>query len=141
MVEAIMSESLSKKDITINSSVENLNFVEKEIESIFEDFNFSEEHFGNVLIAVTEAVNNAVHYGNQEDVTKVINLNFTSLKDKLVVTVKDQGDGFDYESLPDPTDPNNLEKLEGRGIFLMKHLSDSISFSDNGSKVELVFKF
>jgi len=136
-----MSESVSKKDITINSSVENLNFVEKEIESIFEDFKFSEEHFGNVLIAVTEAVNNAVHYGNQEDVTKVINLNFTSLKDKLVVTVKDQGDGFDYESLPDPTDPNNLEKLEGRGIFLMKHLSDSISFSDNGSKVELVFKF
>ena len=94
-----------------------------------------------MLIAVTEAVNNAVHYGNQEDVTKVINLNFTSLKDQLVVTVKDQGDGFDYESLPDPTDPNNLEKLEGRGIFLMKHLSDSLSFSDNGSKVELVFKF
>lgn len=141
MVEAIMSESVSRKDITINSSVENLTFVEKEIESIFDDFKFSEEHFGNVLIAVTEAVNNAVHYGNQEDVTKVINLNFTSIKDKLVVTIKDQGDGFDYESLPDPTDPNNLEKLEGRGIYLMKHLSDSISFSDNGSKVELVFKF
>lgn len=136
-----MSESISKKDITINSSVENLTFVEKEIESIFDAFKFSEEHFGNVLIAVTEAVNNAVHYGNQEDVTKVINLNFTSIKDKLVVTVKDQGDGFDYESLPDPTDPNNIEKLEGRGIYLMKHLSDSISFSDNGSKVELVFKF
>lgn len=136
-----MSESVSRKDITINSSVENLTFVEKEIESIFDDFKFSEEHFGNVLIAVTEAVNNAVHYGNQEDVTKVINLNFTSIKDKLVVTIKDQGDGFDYESLPDPTDPNNLEKLEGRGIYLMKHLSDSISFSDNGSKVELVFKF
>jgi serine/threonine-protein kinase RsbW len=141
MVEAIMSGSVSKKEITINSSVENLNYVEKEIESIFDDFNFSEEHFGNVLIAVTEAVNNAVHYGNQEDVTKVINLNFTSLKDQLVVTIKDQGEGFDYESLPDPTDPNNLEKLEGRGIYLMKHLSDSISFSDNGSKVELVFKF
>ena len=136
-----MSESVSKKDITINSSVENLNFVEKEIESIFDDFNFSEEQFGNVLIAVTEAVNNAVHYGNQEDVTKVINLNFTSIKNKLVVTIKDEGDGFDYESLPDPTDPDNLEKLEGRGIYLMKHLSDSISFSENGSKVELVFKF
>ncbi len=141
MAVAIMSEPVSKKDITINSSVENLTFVEKEIESIFDDFNFSEEHFGNVLIAVTEAVNNAVRYGNKEDVTKVINLNFTSLKDRLVVTIKDQGDGFDYESLPDPTDPNNLEKLEGRGIFLMKHLSDSISFSEKGSKVELVFKF
>ena len=136
-----MSDSLSKKEITINSSVENLTYVEKEIESIFGDFSFDEDHFGNVLIAVTEAVNNAVHYGNQEDVTKVINISFISQKGQLVVVVKDQGDGFDYEALPDPTDPENLEKLQGRGIYLMKHLSDSIIFSDNGSKVELVFKF
>ena len=141
MAVAIMSDSLAKKDITINSSVENLTYVEKEIETIFDDFSFKQDHFGNVLIAVTEAVNNAVHYGNQEDVTKVVNINFTSQKNKLVVTIKDQGDGFDYEALPDPTDPENLEKLQGRGIFLMKHLSDSISFSDNGSKVEMIFKF
>jgi len=141
MAVAIMSDSLSKKDITINSSVENLTFVEKEIETIFDDFSFAQDHFGNVLIAVTEAVNNAVHYGNQEDVTKVVNINFTSQKDQLVVTIKDQGEGFDYEALPDPTDPENIEKLQGRGIFLMKHLSDSILFSDNGSKVEMVFNF
>ena len=136
-----MSDSLSKKEITINSSVENLPYVEKEIESIFDDFNFAEDHFGNVLIAVTEAVNNAVHYGNQEDVTKIVNIGFTSQKNQLVVTVKDQGKGFDYEALPDPTDPENLEKLQGRGIYLMKHLSDSITFLDNGSKVEMVFNF
>ena len=136
-----MSDSLSKKGITINSSVENLTYVEKEIETIFDDFSFAQDHFGNVLIAVTEAVNNAVHYGNQEDVTKVVNINFTSHKNQLVVTIKDQGDGFDYDALPDPTDPENIEKLQGRGIFLMKHLSDSIAFSDNGSKVEMVFKF
>jgi serine/threonine-protein kinase RsbW len=138
---AIMSDSLSEKDITINSSVENLTYVEKEIETIFDDFSFDQEHFGNVLIAVTEAVNNAVHYGNQEDVTKVVNINFSSEKDKLVVTIKDQGEGFNYEALPDPTDPNNLEKLQGRGIYLMKHLSDSIAFTDNGSKVKMVFNF
>jgi serine/threonine-protein kinase RsbW len=141
MTVAIMTDSLSEKDITINSSVENLTYVEKEIESIFDNFSYEQEHFGNVLIAVTEAVNNAVHYGNQEDVTKLVNINFSSLKNKLMVTIKDQGDGFDYDALPDPTDPNNLEKLEGRGIFLMKHLSDSIEFSDNGSKVKMVFNF
>lgn len=136
-----MTDSFSKKDITINSSVENLTFVEKEIESIFGNFNFAEDHYGNVLIAVTEAVNNAVRYGNQEDVTKLVNINFASKKDRLVVTIKDQGVGFDYNALPDPTDPENLEKLQGRGIYLMKHLSDSIAFSDNGSKVEMVFNF
>lgn len=136
-----MNNSVSSKDFTINSSVENLSFVEKEIESVFDDFNFSQDHFGNVLIAVTEAVNNCIHYGNQEDVTKVVNLNFTTKKNSLIVTIKDQGDGFDYESLPDPTDPENLEKLQGRGIYLMKHLSDSVLFSENGSKVEMVFNF
>ena len=141
MTVAIMTDSHSEKDITINSSVENLTYVEKEIETIFDDFSYDQEHFGNVLIAVTEAVNNAVHYGNQEDVTKLVNINFSSVKNKLMVTIKDQGDGFDYDALPDPTDPNNLEKLEGRGIFLMKHLSDSIEFSDNGSKVKMVFNF
>ena len=141
MAVAIMSDSLSKKEITINSSVENLSYVEREIESVFVDFSFSQDHFGNVLIAVTEAVNNAVHYGNQEDVTKVVNIGFATQKNQLIVTIKDEGDGFDYEALPDPTDPENIEKLQGRGIFLMKHLSDSIAFSDNGSKVEMVFNF
>lgn len=136
-----MSKSFYNKDLTINSSVENLTYIEKEIETIFDSFNFSEEHFGNVLIAVTEAFNNAVHYGNAEDVTKSVNISFRSEEDSLIVVVKDQGIGFDYDSLPDPTDPDNLEKLQGRGIYLMRHLSDTISYSDNGSKVELTFNF
>ena len=139
MVEIDMADPMETKELTFNSSVENLIYVEKEIEFFFDKLHFPEDHFGNVLIAVTEAFNNAVRYGNNEDVTKLVNIGFKPLKDKLVVTIKDEGEGFDYDSLPDPTDPENLEKLQGRGIYLMKHLSDSISFSENGSKIELVF--
>ena len=53
--------------------------------------------------------------------------------------VKDEGKGFNYEQLPDPTSPENLEKPGGRGIFLMKHLSDEVQFKENGRVVELSF--
>jgi serine/threonine-protein kinase RsbW len=92
-------------------------------------------------MAVTEAVNNAIQYGNRNDVTKQVLIIFNTSNGNLKVAVSDQGKGFDYDSLPDPTDPENLEKLEGRGIFLMKSLSDNLSFYQSGSKVEMSFKY
>ena len=140
-IEMDKTNSLEKKEITINSSVENLAFVEKEIEAIFDEFEISFDLFGNVLIAVTEAVTNAISYGNRNDVTKQVNITFKNQSGRLSVAVSDEGQGFDYELLPDPTDPENIEKLEGRGIFLMKSLSDGLSFSDEGSKVDMYFKY
>jgi len=139
--ELNMTNSLEKKEIAINSSVENLAYVEKEIESVFDEFGISFDLFGNVLIAVTEAVNNAIQYGNRNDVTKQVLINFNTNSSNLKVAISDEGEGFDYDSLPDPTDPENIEKLEGRGIFLMKSLSDNLSFYQNGSKVEMSFKY
>ena len=140
-IEMDMPKSLEKKEITINSSVENLVFVEREIEAIFDEFNISFDLFGNVLIAVTEAVNNAIQYGNRNDVTKQVLIRFQAKNQRLSVVIADEGQGFDYESLRDPTAPENLEKMEGRGIFLMKSLSDGLSFYNNGSEVEMTFKF
>lgn len=141
LMEMDMTNSLEKKEITINSSVENLAFVEKEIEAIFDEFNVSFDLFGNVLIAVTEAVNNAIQYGNRNDVTKQVRVQFQTKNNRLSVTVTDEGQGFDYESLPDPTAPENLEKMEGRGIYLMKSLSDKLSFFKKGSEVEMIFNY
>ena len=57
-----------------------------------------------------------------------------------MIRVEDQGNGCDYENIPDPTAPENLENVNGRGIFLMEKLSDSIEFSKKGAIVELAFK-
>ena len=133
------TNSLEKKEITINSSVENLAYVEQEIEAVFDEFGISFDLFGNVLIAVTEAVTNAISYGNRNDVTKQVSIHVENHPNRLRVAVSDEGQGFDYELLPDPTDPENIEKLEGRGIFLMKSLSDGLSFFNEGSKVEMTF--
>jgi serine/threonine-protein kinase RsbW len=91
------------------------------------------------MIAVTESVNNAIMHGNKNDRTKNVTLSLSLNNNVINFRIKDEGIGFDFQNLPDPTSPENLDKPSGRGIFLMKHLSDEVNFSNNGSLVELSF--
>jgi serine/threonine-protein kinase RsbW len=121
------------------SSFDNINLVERFVVEICERHNIQEDNFGNILIAVTEAVNNAIQHGNNLDPDKNIDLEFDAETDKICFTVSDEGRGFNYHSLPDPTEPENIEKPHGRGVFLMKNLADSVDFYDNGRQVKLYF--
>ena len=124
----------------LNSQPESLSAVEKVVEEIKTKYNVNEDAYGNMLVAVTEAVSNAIYHGNRLDPKKKIVLSYQHNEGNLSFTITDQGPGFDYYNLPDPTAPENLEKECGRGIFLMKHLSDQVIFSENGRVVELFFK-
>ena len=126
--------------IRIASRAENIILVERMIEDVCDLFNISEDYYGNILVAITEAVNNAIYHGNQANPKKNIDIFFKSFPDHVTFTVKDEGQGFNYTNLPDPTNPENIEKPNGRGVFLMRNLADSVSFEDNGSKVVLDFK-
>ena len=85
-------------------------------------------------------MNNAIKHGNKLNEEKNVDINFKHRGDNYQFIISDEGEGFDYNDLPDPTSPENIEKPEGRGIYLMKHLADQVSFSDNGRTIELVFK-
>ena len=124
----------------LSSQPESLSAVEKIVEELKTKFNVNEDAYGNMLVAVTEAVSNAIYHGNRLDPKKKIVLAYQHNDGNLSFTITDQGTGFDYYNLPDPTAPENLEKECGRGIFLMKHLSDQVIFSENGRVVELFFK-
>ncbi|MEO5571518.1 MAG: ATP-binding protein [Bacteroidia bacterium] len=126
--------------LQIVSQPESINIVEKLIEDLREEHNIHEDCFGNILVAVTEAVNNGIQHGNQYDPNKKVSITYEVEGDNLMFSVLDEGPGFDYYNLPDPTAPENLEKPTGRGIFLMKHLADQVIFSDNGKMVEMYFK-
>jgi serine/threonine-protein kinase RsbW len=126
--------------IEINEIVEGMPIVEAAIDKIRHDLNIREEVFGNVLIAVTEAVNNAYYHGNKGDNNKTVKISFIKPGQyRLAVVVCDQGEGFDPDSLEDPTEPENIEKEGGRGVFLMRNLCDKLSFSEGGKVVELNF--
>ncbi|MCB0490050.1 MAG: ATP-binding protein [Cyclobacteriaceae bacterium] len=125
--------------IEIPSLSENIRMIESFIDNAKEKFHLNDDIYGNIMIAVTEAVNNAIKHGNQNNSSKNVAL-ILSLDESLIkFHVEDEGQGFDYQNLPDPTAPENLEKPGGRGIFLMKHLSDEVEFKDQGRVVELSF--
>ena len=98
--------------------------------------------FGNILVSVTEAVNNAIYHGNLSDENKLVVLESVYDKElkKLSIIVTDEGNGFDYTNLPDPTAPENITMIGGRGVFLIKQLADWVIFNDKGNSVELQFK-
>lgn len=121
------------------SKTENLILVEKLVEDVCDVFNIPEDNFGNILVAVTEAVNNAIQHGNKNNPDKKIEILFRSKTNQLCFIVKDEGDGFDFTNLPDPTNPENISKENGRGVFLMRKLADKVEFSDNGKTVSLIF--
>lgn len=125
--------------IEIPSLSENVRMIESFIDNAKERFHLDDDIYGNIMIAVTEAVNNAIKHGNKSDSKRNVALTL-SLEDSLIkFRVMDEGSGFDYHNLPDPTAPENIEKPGGRGIFLMKHLSDEVEFLDGGRVVELSF--
>ncbi len=125
--------------IEIPSLSENIRMIESFIDNAKEKFHLNEDIYGNIMIAVTEAVNNAIRHGNKGDSTKNVSLGLFLEEGMIKFRVEDEGHGFDFHNLPDPTAPENLEKPGGRGIFLMKHLADEVDFYQHGKVVELSF--
>lgn len=132
-------EPMQMNTIDFSSKGENITIVERLIDDLCEKYNIPEEHYGNILIALTEAVNNAIYHGNRNDPDKKVSLHYKADPQRFYFRIEDEGPGFDYENIPDPTSPENIEKPNGRGVFLMRHLSDEINFLDDGRVVEIIF--
>jgi len=125
--------------IEIPSLAENIRIIESFIDNAKEKYQLNDDIYGNIMIAVTEAVNNAIRHGNKGNSSKNVLISL-SLEDGLIkFKIQDEGEGFNFHQLPDPTSPENISKPGGRGIFLMKHLSDEVDFTESGKVVELSF--
>jgi len=127
------------ESVSFPSDLKNLRIAETLIDDVCKNYDVHEDHYGNILISVTEAVNNAIQHGNLEDNSKSVRISIFENEKELRFTISDDGEGFSYDNLPDPTAPENIEKESGRGIFLMKSLADEVAFENNGAKVILTF--
>jgi len=128
-----------RKELKIFSKSDELRKVEKFVDEVSAELSLNDEIYGNLLIATLEAANNAIVHGNKSQDDKAVEILLTKDDSKIVLKVQDQGPGFDYKNIPDPTAPENLEKINGRGVFLMQKLSDKIEFFENGRIVQLTF--
>lgn len=125
--------------ITIDSNIQNVSVIEKLIDNYSTVCEFNDELYGKLLLAVVEAVNNAIVHGNREDESKKVFVHYVFNDKEILFTVTDEGEGFDPNAIPDPTSMENIEKDCGRGIYLMKCLCDEIMFKDGGRTVMMKF--
>ena len=129
-----------RKQLKIESKIINLRIVESVIDAVTSEIGINKESYGKILISTLEAVNNAIVHGNKSDPLKNVEILFSFHNEVLKVKIKDEGTGFKPETVPDPTVPENIEALSGRGIFLMSRLSDDIEFNEKGNCVTMTFK-
>ena len=125
--------------VKIPSDMSNLFRAENLIDDLAEKLNFGDVVYGNISVSIIEAVSNAIQHGNQNDVTKLVLLDYKVIDDQLVFTISDEGNGFDLDTVPDPTLPENLENIKGRGIFLIRNLADKVSFEERGAIIIIYF--
>jgi len=129
------------ESISIKSDIENLTVIETMVDTLSKRLGISDEVYGKILISTVEAVNNAILHGNRGDSSKQVTVVVSSDGNIFDVTVTDEGEGFSYLDIPDPTDPKNIENLHGRGVFIMKSLADSIEYNSTGNEVRMKFKY
>jgi len=143
MQNNIQPDSVSTGELytlQLPSTYESITLLENLIEDIADKFKISEDTFANMMTCLNEAAINAIVHGNKLDPNKKVIVNADVDAKRAIWTLTDEGEGFDYNQLPDPTAEENLEKLTGRGVFILKHLADQCIFNSRGNEVELHFK-
>jgi serine/threonine-protein kinase RsbW len=94
------------------------------------------ERFG-IRLSLEEAIVNAVKHGNRNDPTKTVRVRYQITNSQFLIEIQDEGRGFDPEGVPDPLNPENLERPGGRGVFLMRHYMSWVQYNETGNCVTL----
>jgi serine/threonine-protein kinase RsbW len=128
------------KRLKVESRMSNLRVIENAIDEMTGAIGINQDNYGKILVATLEAVNNAIKHGNKDNPQKLVDIEIEYDKDEIRITITDEGGGFNPAGIPDPTLPENIEEISGRGVFLMTKLSDSIKFNEKGNSVTMSFK-
>lgn len=126
--------------LTIKSVPKNILEIERFLNNLFETHQLNKDMYSDMLVSLTEAVNNAIVHGNALDQQKDVSIKSNVQVDFIRLTVSDEGPGFDPKDIPNPLHDENIAQIGGRGVMLMKALSSEVYFSNGGATVELVFK-
>ena len=126
--------------LSLTSNPKRIIELEGFLTTVLVEMNISTERYPEMLISLTEAVNNAIIHGNKLDESKTVKIGCTDKNQHLCISISDEGNGFNIKEIPDPTSEDKIDCCGGRGVFIMSNLADRIRFKNNGSTVEMYFK-
>lgn len=129
--------------LEIESNPRNLITVEEFVNYFAIECGIPEDKISGLLLSVTEATTNAIIHANKSNPEKIVTIDVTKDNSQVTIKIKDQGSGFDPNKVPDPTEPENLLKDSGRGLYLMRIYMDELSYNitPSGTETILVCKF
>ena len=126
--------------LVLSSRFENIEIAERALVDLCAHAGFSGDDSYWLVTALREATANAIRHGNKQDPERSVTIDYRVNADEVKILVEDQGEGFDLESVPDPTDPGYLLRPSGRGIFYMRQFMTRVEFSRSpggGTVVEM----
>lgn len=126
--------------LQIESRTNCLRLVEKMVDEVTGELGVSQDCYGKILVSTMEGVNNAILHGNKSVPDKLVSIEMQFTRNELQIKISDEGEGFRPKEVPDPTRPENIEEINGRGVFLMSKLADRIRYSRKGNSVTMTFK-
>lgn len=138
-----MSEKIFNSHNILRSERQSVTLIEPILADLRSKFDIDDNVFYNIMIAVTEAVNNAINHGNKLDPTKKVQFNVEADKHKIYIFIKDEGMGFNPSEIDNCLDPENLLKASGRGVFIIKELMHEVNIHSNshGTIIEMTYFF
>lgn len=127
------------KMLKLKSSPTSIGKIEAYVKRVASEYAISANKYPDILISVTEAVNNAIIHGNKNDQSKYVDVLVEKSTRGISFQISDQGRGFNPSEVPDPTSPDRLDCCGGRGVHIIKELSDNVEYLNNGRTVEIYF--
>lgn len=124
------------KILVIKSDITELKKVEDFVINIFIECKLDKKYFNKIYLCITEAVINSIRHGNKNDLNKQVRIVADCIETEIIIQIEDEGDGFDVKKVKNPTLKENVNSESGRGIFIIKNLSDGIEYNDKGNRVQ-----
>jgi len=128
-----------ERELIIASELNELNNLRFFLNQIFTDSDLNRGYFNRVLLGVSEAVSNSIIHGNKNDCSKKVFIRILYSENKLVITVRDEGSGFSLNTVEDPTQPENRNKENGRGLYLIQQIADEVYFYHGGNEIKILY--
>lgn len=129
-----------QKILVIKSETSELRNVENFLLSTFEEYKISKQNFNRIFLCISEAVINSIEHGNKNDKNKKVCIGISCLGNEINVFIKDEGEGFDMDEISDPTCKENIKKESGRGIHIIKSLSENLEYNNDEKSIQFRFE-